>query len=114
VLETGGAWIRVSDEKILAAIPELARLSGVFAEPAAAASLAGLTAARDQGLVDATSRVALVVTGNGLKDVDAAIRACSAADISPMTVAPSLADVRRTADDLFGRADAAPAAAPNT
>ena len=114
VRETGGAWIRVSDEKILAAIPEMARLSGVFAEPAAAASLAGLKAAREQGLVDATSRVVLVVTGSGLKDVDAAIRACSTAHISPMTVAPSLAEVRRTADDLFGRADATSVAAPNT
>jgi threonine synthase len=114
VLETGGAWIRVSDERILAAIPQLARNSGIFAEPAAAASLAGLTAAREQGLVGSGTRAVLVVTGSGLKDVDAAITACSAAHISPMTVAPSLADVRRTAGGLFGRAEAASAAAPNT
>ena len=104
VIETGGAWLRVSDERILAAIPELAASSGVFAEPAAAASLAGLAAAREQGLVGASDRVALVITGSGLKDVDAAISACSAANISPITVAPDLADVRRTADGLFGRA----------
>lgn len=101
VIETGGAWLRVPDERILAAIPLLARASGVFAEPAAAASLAGLLAAREQGLVGAASRVALVVTGNGLKDVDAAITACARAEISPIPVAPSLADVRRTAGGLF-------------
>ena len=101
VIESGGAWLRVPDARILAAIPQLARASGVFAEPAAAASLAGLLAAREQGLVGAASRVALVVTGNGLKDVDAAITACARAEISPIPVAPSLADVRRTAGGLF-------------
>ncbi|MGE4298043.1 MAG: threonine synthase [Desulfovibrionaceae bacterium] len=108
VRETDGAWIRVSDTAILAAIPRLARASGVFAEPAAAASLAGLLAARAEGRIEATDRVALLVTGSGLKDVDAAMRACADAHISPITVAPTLAAVRHTADNLFR--DAAPAA----
>jgi threonine synthase len=72
---SGGTGVLVSDEQILAAIADLARLTGVFAEPAAAASLPGLRTALEEGLVDRRERVVLLVTGTGLKDVDAALRA---------------------------------------
>lgn len=75
IRETGGAAVTVADEDILAAIPELAGSTGVFAEPAAAAALAGLRAALAQGLVAADERIVLLVTGTGLKDVPAALRA---------------------------------------
>jgi threonine synthase len=101
ILETRGAWLRVSDARILEAIPLLAKNSGLFAEPAAAASLAGLLAAREQGLVSPTDTSVLVVTGNGLKDVPSSMLACEDARIVPITVDPSLADVRRTAGALF-------------
>lgn len=101
ILETGGAWIRVSDAQILAAIPQLAANSGIFPEPAAAASLAGLLAARDLGLVAPADKVVLLVTGSGLKDVTSAMRACEKAHIAPVTVEPSLEDVRRTVGELF-------------
>ena len=78
VKETDGAYLRVSDDEILRAIPTLARGSGVFAEPAGAAPLAGLVSALDRGLVDAGDRVVLLATGSGLKDVDAAARALPA------------------------------------
>jgi threonine synthase len=57
VRETGGAYIKVGDEDILAAIPVLARGSGVFAEPAAAAAYAGLVKAveRPDGPTNAPS-----------------------------------------------------------
>lgn len=71
---TGGAGVLVSDEAILDAGAMLARESGVFAEPAAAASLAGLVAALGEGIVDHRDRVVLLVTGTGLKDVAAARR----------------------------------------
>ena len=44
IRESGGFGVTVPDAAILAAIGELARGSGVFAEPAAAASWAGLKA----------------------------------------------------------------------
>ena len=72
VRETGGAYITVSDEEILAAIPALGRGCGVFAEPAGAASYAGLLKALAQGLVSRDERVVVLVTGNGLKDVASA------------------------------------------
>jgi threonine synthase len=84
--ETGGGAVTVPDEAILRAIPRLAARSGVFAEPAAAAGLAGLEQAASEGLVDRDERIVLVVTGAGLKDVAAARRSVR----RPDPVAPSL------------------------
>ena len=49
----------------------LARLEGVLAEPAAAASLAGLSRAVKDGLQDSTQKAVCLVTGHGLKDREA-------------------------------------------
>jgi threonine synthase len=94
VKETGGAYLRVSDNDILAAIPLLARGSGVFAEPAGAAPYAGLIAAVAQGLIGRDDRVAVVATGSGLKDVASAMRAVAAAGTEPIRVAPDLASLK--------------------
>jgi threonine synthase len=72
---SGGGGVIVDDGAILAAIPRLASLTGVFAEPAAAAALAGLEAALAEGIVDRDERVVLMITGSGLKDTPAAGRA---------------------------------------
>ncbi len=77
VKASGGAFVTVSDDAILEAIPAVARGSGVFAEPASAATWAGLLKARQEGLVSATDRVVLLNTGNGLKDIRAAMKAVS-------------------------------------
>ncbi len=94
VKETGGAFLRVSDDDILAAVPLLARGSGVFAEPAGAASYAGLITAVDQGLIRPADRVAVLATGNGLKDVASAMRAVAAAGTEPIRVEPNLASLK--------------------
>ncbi len=86
VRASGGAGVIVSDEAILESIPRLARLTGVFAEPAAAAALAGLDTALDEGLVDRDERVVLMITGSGLKDVAAAGRALE----MPAPIAPTM------------------------
>jgi threonine synthase len=91
VRETDGAFLRVSDEEIVAAIPALAQGCGVFAEPAAAAAYAGLVKAVEQGLVDPDERIVVLATGSGLKDVATAMKAVG----QPIVVAPELADVRR-------------------
>ena len=90
VTETNGAYIRVSDDDILGAIPVLARGSGVFAEPAGAASYAGLVAAVEQGLVGNDDEVVLLATGNGLKDVASAMKAVTAVGTEPMRIDPTL------------------------
>jgi threonine synthase len=90
VRETGGTYLRVSDDEILAAIPTLARGSGVFAEPAGAAAYAGLVAAVDRGLVGSNDRVVVLNTGSGLKDVASAMKAVEGAGTRPLRVAPDL------------------------
>jgi threonine synthase len=69
VRQTGGAFVDVTDDQILQAIPVLAQLTGVFAEPAAAAAFVGAKSAIERGFIDQTDRVALLLTGNGLKDI---------------------------------------------
>ncbi len=86
IRESDGGGVSVPDEAILEAIPELARHTGVFAEPAAAASLAGLNAALAEGLLDRDERIVLLVTGTGLKDVPAAMRAVE----RPESIRPTL------------------------
>ena len=90
VRDSGGAFVRVSDEHILAAIPILAQGVGVFAEPAAAAAYAGLLEAVDRGLIHADERVVVLSTGTGLKDVPAAMRAVDGAGRRPLAVTPDI------------------------
>jgi threonine synthase len=75
IRESGGRGVKVSDNEIVAAIPKLARETGVFAEPAAAAAYAGFVNVCENGGVKSDERVLLMITGNGLKDIDASRRA---------------------------------------
>lgn len=74
VRASGGNGVIVSDDAIVEAIGRLARATGIFAEPAAAAALAGLLVAVDEGLVARDERIVLLVTGSGLKDPGPAAR----------------------------------------
>jgi len=94
--ETSGAFIRVSDDEIIKAIPALAQGCGVFAEPAAAAAYAGLVRAVDDGTVAADERVVVLATGSGLKDIATAMSSVG----RPVVVAPELDDVRRALDEM--------------
>jgi threonine synthase len=67
-----GEFNPVTDEEILEAYRLLAAHEGVFCEPASAASVAGLLKVKDQVPNEAT--VVCVLTGNGLKDPDCAIK----------------------------------------
>ncbi len=88
VRSTGGAFVTVTDDEILAAIPDLAAATGIFTEPAAAAAYAGLKVAIGQGVVGRTDRVVMLATGSGLKDVPAAMRAVARAGRTAHHVAP--------------------------
>ena len=83
VVETGGAFIEVSDEEILSATALLPRWTGVFAEPAGATALAGLLKAKDQQLVLSSEHIVLINTGNGLKDVAGAMKAVQQEGLKP-------------------------------
>jgi threonine synthase len=64
--ESGGRIDAVTDDEILAAYRDVARLEGVFCEPSSAAGVAALLADPPRG-----ARVVCVITGHGLKDPDA-------------------------------------------
>jgi threonine synthase len=83
--ETGGTYLTVSDDEILAAIAELGRV-GVFAEPAGATAFAGLVKAASSGLVGAADPILVLNTGSGLKDVRAAMQAVQPAPIIEPTL----------------------------
>jgi len=76
--ESGGVIDMVSDEEIIQAYRMLARLEGVFVEPASAASVAGLVKCARRGFFAErrTGIVACVLTGHGLKDPERAIQTC--------------------------------------
>jgi threonine synthase len=95
VKETGGAFVTVSDEAILAAIPALARGCGVFAEPAGAAAYAGLVQAVAYNLVSPTERIVVLNTGSGLKDIASAMKGVEAVGTRPRTIPPTLAAVQQ-------------------
>lgn len=86
ITESGGLGVKVSDQQIINSIARLARTTGVFAEPAAAASFAGLVQLCESGGVRPDESVLLLLTGNGLKDVDAARQAVG----SPPRVRPDI------------------------
>ena len=72
--ESGGAIEAVTDAEILDAYRLLATSEGVFCEPASAASVAGLRSRARAGGLRGVHVVVCVLTGNGLKDPDTAMR----------------------------------------
>lgn len=74
ISESSGLVDSVTDEEILQAYQLLAKSEGVFCEPASAASLAGIIKLKAQGKLPEGARVACVLTGNGLKDPNIALR----------------------------------------
>jgi threonine synthase len=88
--ETGGGYIVVSDEEIISAIAEMGKV-GIFAEPAGAASYAGLVRAVQDGIIKPDEQVLVINTGNGLKDVRAAMQAVK----EPTIIEPTLKALKR-------------------
>ena len=95
IRESGGRGVTVSDDEIVAAVIRLARSTGVFVEPAAGAAFAGLVKQCESGDVASDQRVLVVLTGNGLKDIESARRAVE----EPLRMQP---DVEELAAALGG------------
>ena len=68
--DSGGTATLVSDSEILAAEQEIARLEGIFAEPASSATIAALKKLVSRGVIDSEDSVVCLVTGSGLKATD--------------------------------------------
>ena len=87
ILESAGTTLTVSDEEILAAQAQLAARTGIFTEPAGATALAGLVRLQaGPKRLPAASRVVILATGHGLKDVEAPLSRISI----PAAIAPVL------------------------
>ncbi|WP_076258348.1 threonine synthase [Intrasporangium flavum] len=84
--ESGGRIDAVTDEQILVAHRFLSAEEGVFVEPGSAASVAGLLACHEAGLVPAGARIVCTVTGHGLKDPQWALRTADGGDVTPVRV----------------------------
>lgn len=91
VRESGGAYVNVADDEIRRAVLETGRLTGVFAEPAAATAVAGIVRARAAGILGPQDSVLAMITGNGLKDIHGAMSAVG----QPHVIAPDFGEVER-------------------
>ncbi|HEY0576629.1 MAG TPA: threonine synthase [Pseudonocardia sp.] len=91
VRRTGGALADVSDEEVVDAIQLLARTEGIFAETAGGVTLACTKKLVESGQLDPDADTVLLITGDGLKTLDAV-----AGRVGPTaTVSASTAEVRR-------------------
>ena len=76
IRESHGTAETVTDEEILDAQKTLARIEGIFVEPASASSIAGLSKLIKNGTIHKDEKVVCITTGHGLKDPDTAIKQC--------------------------------------
>jgi threonine synthase len=88
--ESGGTAAAVSDGEILEAQALIGRLAGIFAEPAAAVSVAVAKKLRDSGVIVADEVVVCNLTGHGLKQPDA----LNLAEEELVPIAPTLKALR--------------------
>lgn len=88
IRDSAGTLVTASDDAILDAM-RLTGRHGVFAEPAAAAAMAGVVSAIEAKVIGQQERVLVMITGSGLKDTKNAIRAAG----RPIEVAPTVAAV---------------------
>lgn len=86
IRESDGIAVNVSDGEILSAMQVLGKTCGVFGEPAGVTGTAGVIKALQLKLIPASASVVSLVTGNGLKDIAAAIRAAGA----PICIEPDM------------------------
>lgn len=76
IRESHGTAETVTDDEILDAQKTLARVEGIFVEPASASSIAGLKKLIRNGTINTDEKVVCITTGHGLKDPDTAIKQC--------------------------------------
>lgn len=91
--ETNGAYIIVTDEEIIAGIGELGKY-GIFVEPAGSTSYVGMKKALANNLIAPDEPVVVINTGNGLKDIRAAMMAVKEAPV----IEPTMASLKKFLD----------------
>jgi threonine synthase len=94
VREAEGTFVTVTDDEITKAIQLTGKLTGVFAEPAAATSVAGIARAVADGIIDPRTSAVAFLTGNGLKDIAGARRSVG----QPIEIPPDIDEVAKHVD----------------
>jgi threonine synthase len=90
--ESEGAISAVTDREILAAYRRVAH-EGLFAEPASAASVAGMLRLSADGALPAGATVVCILTGHGLKDPEWAIQGAAHPPVVPADAAAVAAEL---------------------
>jgi threonine synthase len=88
--ESKGAAVAVSDEEVVRAVLLLAQEEGIFVEPAAAVSIAGLDKLIRAGTIQGAAQVVCLVTGHGLKDPTSSVK-----NTEVPVIGPDIAELRQ-------------------
>ena len=94
VRSSGGSFGSVDDDQIVEGIRLLARTEGIFAETAGGVTIASLVQLVNSGVVRPDERVVALVTGNGLKTIEAVSPHCG----PTATIAPTLESFAEAVD----------------
>jgi threonine synthase len=97
IKDSGGYGISLSDDEILRGIPELARETSVFGEPSGVVPFAALKKAIDENKIGEDERIVVLVSGNGLKDINSAMRAVG----QPFKIKPDLMELDKIVSKDF-------------
>ncbi|MCM3847252.1 threonine synthase [Pseudonocardia sp. DR1-2] len=92
VRRTGGSVGHVSDSEVVAGIRLLARTEGVFAETAGGVTIATTKKLLEAGALDPDAETVLMITGDGLKTLDAV-----SGEVGPTATVPSTSAAVREA-----------------
>jgi len=96
--ETKGDCISVTDDAIKQGLVTMPRQTGVFGEPAGVTSFAGFCKQLAEGAIKKGETVVILITGNGLKDIESAISVCRL----PSPVAPDFPSIEKHMRTLLG------------
>lgn len=91
-----GETVVVSDNEIIEASSFLAKSTGVFAEPAAAAAFAGMLKYHKDNKIPDESKNVVLLTGSGLKDLKGVERIVKV----PHAIEPSIGELKRIAQKI--------------
>jgi threonine synthase len=86
VRESGGAFGSVTDDQIIEGIRLLARTEGIFAETAGGVTIATLAQLAASGAIRRDERVVAIISGNGLKTIEAVAPHCGPSAVIPPTL----------------------------
>ncbi|MBF0500628.1 MAG: threonine synthase [Candidatus Riflebacteria bacterium] len=74
---SAGECISVTDDAIRESLVGMPRVTGVFGEPAAVTAYAGFRKQAHSGVIGNNETVVILITGNGLKDIESALSVCT-------------------------------------